>query len=485
MPQLRIMTWNIRNLGPTKLQHDDIMAAIARVVVQERPDIFVVLEINTTKDPTAEAIGAVMQAELQKAEAALAQNNNVPQQNNAPQNNNNNNAVQNNNNGGNNANNAFPNGRSAWDTYAISPNTGLEFYGFFIRDTRVVQPVPLTAAVPVLNTNNGTAVGARAFATFAGPGPCVLPLIRPNLTKEGQNHEARWTGARLPVFGLFNVAGAQDPYLPILAGHFAANQAQAERQMNLLAAFDVINDICVANANTPARPTVDAKANHKFGHLIVTGDFNVDFDPADYPNRTAIKKPKRWGSDFTSDGESDDSDPDFDGSGIVYDDETDDDNNNNNANPKKRRFYYGGLLHDPKPTWALGLKAVIVHKTHLMKPGKLLKLGREVKGTVQLASRCFDNFFVSPSVTASNSGVVDVPGQFKATRKPLRLNGSVQYYADWGMKDLKWKEYEVPGKDVVMQLLSKSGEGVSLMAALTGTALISDHLPVVMDFTIP
>ncbi|HET7462416.1 MAG TPA: hypothetical protein VFJ82_14280 [Longimicrobium sp.] len=469
MPQLRIMTWNIRNLGPTKLEHGDIMSAIAKVVVREQPDIFVALEINTRKEATAEAIGAVLQAELQQAEAARAQNNN------AQQNNNNNNRQQNNNNN-NNAQNAFPQGRAAWDTYAISPNTGVEFYGFFIRDARVVRPMPITANITVLNADNASLVRNQAFVTFGGPGFCVMPLIRPNLVKQGQQRSGRWTGARLPVFGLFNVAGAQDRYLPILAGHFAANQAQAERQMNLLATFDVVNDICVANS-TPARPTIDGQANQKLSQLIVTGDFNVDFDPADYPGRLAWKDP--GGSRTEYDSDSDD-DSDWEGS-------YESDNNNNNAAPtsskKRRRFYYGGLLHDARSTLSLGLKAVITRKTHLMKPGKLQK--REVKSTEALARKCYDNFFVNAAVTVVDAWVVDVPRQFKDPRDPLQLEDSVEYYADLGKKDLEWSDYDLPGNDVVGQLMTGSGEAVSTLAALTGAALISDHLPVVMDFTLP
>src|SRR6266498_2232726 len=55
---VRILNWNIQNFGKTKAQYSDIVDGIAKMVVlaDPVPDIFVLVELNTSKEATAQEL---------------------------------------------------------------------------------------------------------------------------------------------------------------------------------------------------------------------------------------------------------------------------------------------------------------------------------------------------------------------------------------------------------------------------------------------
>ena len=127
MPTVTVVNWNIQNYGPTKsgvhYGNRDVVRAIAKVVNDVNADIFVLLEVNTTHVATAQQVCDIMRAELR--EASL-------------------------------------NPDTEWRRYVLSPNTGREFYAFFVRDTGMTRPLPIVG--PLVGGNVPTILGGAGQA---------------------------------------------------------------------------------------------------------------------------------------------------------------------------------------------------------------------------------------------------------------------------------------------------------------------------------
>jgi hypothetical protein len=150
-----ILTWNIQNYGKTKAGLDDLVDAIAATVNAYQPDIFVLLEVNTTLNATAEYL-------LERLARALY--------------------------------------RASGGKYRIclrSPNTGVEYYAFFIRDTAVTRPL-----VPIVTATGGkggiigkdgvpwSAVQFRA-ALITGTTPRLIDGVAPLLSPDFPAYSVR------------------------------------------------------------------------------------------------------------------------------------------------------------------------------------------------------------------------------------------------------------------------------------------------------
>jgi hypothetical protein len=438
MPTIRIMNWNIQNLGPTKsgLKHSnyDIITAIGQLVVANQVDLLVLLEINTTSAGKAKAVMQMLQAALNHYSEEAG----------------------------------FANG---YETGLLSPNTGREFYGFFIRDTNVLRPLPLTGPVAATqyDTLGGAFYPALAAAEFTKvdipPGRNILdvrfPLLYPDVKlRPASRTVAAWPGPRAPCLGLFEVQGAApaNAYLPVFACHFAAAKNLATQQIRTLRFFSLLRGLAPdpppsQPAYTPLslqiRPAPNAPpAAHPMYQVVVTGDFNVDF----------FRSPK-------------------------------------NYNPLAKQEFPSlgcpGYLplpgSDPK---------YVPKNTHLVTFSDFSQ--RVQKATWQLAVSAYDNFFVRgsaanggafpPPPAAAGGGnrrvaevrVSDVPAL--VMNRTLKLKDSVQHYAELDQRGFDGSTaYLTATQDFANQLAGDKGNYINLQGALIGGRLISDHLPVITD----
>src|SRR5437764_519666 len=140
MPTVTVVNWNIQNYGPTKsgvhYGNRDVVRAIAKVVNDVNADIFVLLEVNTTHVATAQQVCDIMRAELR--EASL-------------------------------------NPDTEWRRYVLSPNTGREFYAFFVRDTGMTRPLPIVG--PLVGGNVPTILGGAGQAAVTAAQFDAVPTV--------------------------------------------------------------------------------------------------------------------------------------------------------------------------------------------------------------------------------------------------------------------------------------------------------------------
>jgi hypothetical protein len=255
---VRIINWNIQNYGPTKSALADVVTAIAQVVVAQRADIFVLLEVNTVYGVEAARISEIMRAALVAEEDRQF-------------------------------------GQDAWETCVRSTNTGLEFYSFFVRDNE--------ATIPLVTDFDSRSLGGR------GPQPVDItqavftehrlagvqtffPLLAPDIgmVSLGGRLQPRppiWDG-RLPALGLFWLPDATAGYrlLPLVACHFAADATKAIGQFMMLPAFKLLRGLGPPpphpSVPNPVRLRVELDADPRPvarapNFYVLTGDFNVDY----------------------------------------------------------------------------------------------------------------------------------------------------------------------------------------------------------------
>jgi len=271
-----ILNWNIQNFGETKAKYSDLVNGIATKVVTADPipDIFVLIELNTSKDATAETLSLRLATAL------------------------------------NNQSNAI-NHRDEFKVYVLSPKTGRETYAFFIRDATRTKPLipidPATNQIPagiggvykdeitsVVFTENPLTGGLQLISSFALYLPDIEIIVSSPYQKKRTRARPSWPAVRAPVLGMFWCATARR-LLPIVACHFAANHDDAKRQFENLKYFQLLNGMAPSGGAGSAPkgiPAVQvkligqAKANVTPGTYVLTGDFNVDYrnivEVADY-----------------------------------------------------------------------------------------------------------------------------------------------------------------------------------------------------------
>jgi len=404
---LKIMNWNIQNLGRNKVLQgdtDDMLTNIAQTVISANVDIFIVLEVNTTDNATAEQIVRTLRMKLRTLAGA-----------------------------------ANP---THYRTYILAPNTGLEFYAFFIKDDTTAIPLTLTGGVATdVQDLNACTFSRFTASTDITNSTDYFPLIAPELgARDASRHPRHWTGTRCPCMGLFQVTiGAAPHTLAIFCCHFSAKENQAVDQIRALRNFNLLHSILTPpalNLNIQL-PGAAAPAATAIGSAIITGDFNVDYitNAAGYAPITNAP----------------------------------------------------GLAVP-----GIGFVPLITNiKTHLITIGNFNDLSRP-KYTADLRSYCYDNFFVSPNIAPSiNPGqtdVIDIPMLVRG--KVISYRESLEKYAQKnstirtsegarvkGVKGIKPEPYE---RNAYTSLNKYSSP--RLRDCLIGARLISDHLPVVIGF---
>jgi hypothetical protein len=417
MPTVTVVNWNIQNYGPTKsgqrFGNRDVVRAIAKVVNDVNADIFVLLEVNTTHVATAQQVSDIMRAELR--EAAL-------------------------------------NPDTDWRRYVLSPNTGREFYAFFVRDTGMTRPLPIVG--PLVGGNVPTVLGGAGQAAVAAAQFDAVPTQNlrashfPLLSPDLQLHHHAippWPGTRRPVLGLFWVAtaSAANRLLPIVACHFAPQHWLARAQFNNLKYFSLLQALAPAPPPPPppnpvppppnplqlnVRPTgVGGFVQHAANYYVLLGDFNEDFLA-------------------------------FPGS-------------------------YSSIRGTPRPN--LGATQFVRDTTHLVTYRNYSP--RDFHTTPELAVNAYDDIFggAPPTVVGvvgADAQVKNIPEQIRT--RELQLSDSVWHYRELDQRGFDSNEYNDLVYDYGRQLSGDPSHIINLTGALVGGRLISDHLPVVWDITI-
>lgn len=409
---ISVLTWNIQNYGKLKASLDDVVTAIAKSVNSYQPDIFVMLEVNTTRNATAEYL-------LERMAVAL-----------------------------------FKQSGGKYRVCMRSPNTGVEYYAYFLKDSSATVPL-----VPTVSgtTNRAGIIGKDGFAwnnvlfrpAILNPSqPELVDGVAPLLSPDFPAYSTRgrrlgipdWPGVRLPSLGMFWVPGATGPsrLLPLVACHFAANHNVAQRQIRNLDTFSLFQGVGPADP-TGRVPTTPLKVKVNLGGgaqdmpvpgWILTGDFNLNWlNPAEAP-------------------------------------------------------LYQPIVGSTYPR--LGATPAVAAGTHLT---TYYGYSRTMKDTEDLAVNGYDNHFLrnspaalSPS-TLSSAKVLDVPGAVQ--NRTLRLWESVEHYSELDKKGFAAGQYKTFAVDFANQLGYSgafAGSPINVKGALVGGRLISDHLPVFASF---
>lgn len=275
---VKVLNWNIQNYGKTKSGFKDIVDGIAETVYAIRPDIFALVELNTTLNSTAGAVAA----SIAKALYALS----------------------------------LKNGVSEYRLCILSSNTGLEYYAFFIRDP--TKTIPLH---PIDKTVGGhvSTIGGLFYPSFAdvefrkftytfvagkikiSEGACLLyPDVQKVSIFGRPLGLPTWPGTRQPALCMFwcpSASGA-NKLLPIIVCHFAPNSNLAIQQFQTLRYFSPINGVS-PQPLFAGPPSVPLNISYKIGgatatanvrNYVLTGDFNVNFiDPTQRTGYSSVE----------------------------------------------------------------------------------------------------------------------------------------------------------------------------------------------------
>ena len=261
MPNVRILNWNIQQLGPTKVGVPGMLSALGRVIAGTNADVAIITEISA-----GTAVGTIVGL------AAAA--------------------------------NAEAGGGALYTARLLSHSTGGECYGVIIRDINVVRPVVVSTgpigddAAPLGNLEeNSFATWPNTFAAagaIAPPYPLPpprLPLIdvfasTPPVGRKRSRFAGRTLtnggyslgrGFRMPCLVMVAVnSPALATYLiPIMVCHLGAvrggSNALARGQIAQYKDTDIAQRF-----NAGGYIDLDGAAV-QIQELVITGDFNVDF----------------------------------------------------------------------------------------------------------------------------------------------------------------------------------------------------------------
>ena len=414
-----ILNWNIQNFGKTKAQYSDIVNGIASMVVRANPipDIFVLLELNTTPIATAQMLAKRLAKALNAQSLAI-------------------------------------NNRDEFQVYVLSPNTGVEYYAFFIRDATLTKPlIPVNTATNniALGIGNGytdqltTVVfkeqqltgGMQLINGFCLYAPDMYTSVKKGFKKV--TVPAVWPATRLQALGMFWCETAKR-LLPIMACHYAAKHKDARRQFNTLKYFSLLDGMAPsAGAGSAPKgiPVVKLQMRGKGvtkvtpGAYVLTGDFNLDY------------------TDTTE------------------------------------RGAYNVIEGNASPHLDATVKNT-VDDTLLMTYG-VFKTDRP-KLLSDLPNRDYDNFCVrvSPTagftVTSANLNVYLTPQEIKT--RGIKLRESVGAYAKLDKRGFISNQYSDMATDFANQIGGDKSHIINIAGSLVGGRLISDHLPVAVTLTI-
>jgi endonuclease/exonuclease/phosphatase family metal-dependent hydrolase len=424
---IKIMTWNIQNLGLTKAGLEkggnpggfDIIDAIAKVVVDADVDLLIILEINTTNTDTARKIMSVLGSHMNRYATKSKKMH-----------------------------------AGSYSNSMLSHNTGKEYYGFILKNTAIIKPTSVKCS------ENGMSVDEPEFVVSGDPtnavdlSKCTFTTITPDTLVNGTNHQvlehafplfklglskkrANLTPLKidpiekrygcLAVFEIANTSLA-NRFLPIFAFHFNPDHTAAKRQVDKLQYFELFNGLKPGGTAAQTNVIVSggkAAAPHALNMALITGDFNID---------------------------------------VIH------------PSPKKG---YDTLQSE------MNYKALIGANSHLVTIDKYSP--RTIKTTERLAVHAYDNFFVDSQsengvLTSQNGQAINIPELIKTNK--IRLNESIDHYAELDQRGFKntSNNYIEPIKDYKNQLLGSTYQNAK--GTLIGARLISDHLPVIIDLSI-
>lgn len=284
MPAIRIMNWNIRKMSNRKLLIPGMTNAIARTVAAQNVDVLVILEVTMMN--RVAAMTALSNA-LNAADPGLAATN--------------------------------------WQGWFLSYQAGGEFYGVIIRDLDMIRPTSVTLGPPA-----ATPWGSRfdplsdlkkyGFCVWPSPNfaataypvpvvrpqiPLIIPFSRPIRDRQAKRQRtyagqpaalggySQGRGYRLPMMLLLWIHTALGDYMvPVVACHYAAAGYQAAQQTILARAqigqtkefhiaqmfnSDPTNVAGISGYLAFQVAVGGAYAPVRVQELCFTGDFNVDF----------------------------------------------------------------------------------------------------------------------------------------------------------------------------------------------------------------
>jgi len=268
MPTIRIVSWSIENLGPLRsglmYGNTDIIQGIASSVSSLNADIFVLLDVSSTKDGTAAQVSGAMAAALQ-AESVKG-------------------------------------GKTGeFETWVLSSNIGSEYFAFFIRDVSLTVPIPVTGTKlkptdpPKILGGDGTAITDAIFTESNAKGvlPHAFPYLSPDIALQGSDGTTgevpKWNGNRRPALGLFAIpsASSSNQLLPIVACRLSDNPSLAVGQIRTFPNVSLLKFL----GPSPAAPALaftpidlqivslggQSASSKSTSYFAIAGNFNVDY----------------------------------------------------------------------------------------------------------------------------------------------------------------------------------------------------------------
>jgi hypothetical protein len=416
MPTIKIVSWSFQEYGPlmSGLMHgnEDLVSAIATVVVDFEADLFVLLNLASAKGGTAKQVSAAMAAALQAASVKKGKT-------------------------------------GEFKSWVLSANIGVDYYAFFVRDSAVTTPIPVTGTTakpdtpPKILGQDGDAITDAIFTTSNAEGELAhaFPYLSPDLPIVASDGSStgipKWTGDQRPALGLFSVHGAStsNQLLPLIVCSFSADQAIAVGQIRTLPNFSLLKNLgpnppAPAPALTPVSLQIvpiggGAAKKEETSYYSLTGDFNVDY----------------------------------------------------RIEPE----LFAPLTSDLGAAHGMDFKTLLV-TINDFDPSVY-------DSTSSLAIKAFDNFFTRASAAAAtpvagqNPKTVDIPSE--VSKRQIELKASVQYYA-------QLDSVGVPPPDIYSCLMMEFGRQLAAVPpkdldvenALIGARLISAHLPIYLELAV-
>jgi hypothetical protein len=473
MPNIRIMNWNIEQLSYDKIRVPGMAEAIARVISGSNVDIAVLLEVKTVQSL---AICSFIVAALNNSTPAPPQ----PYY------------------------------------YLLSNETGGELYGFIVRDVSLIRPLNFQPSPHAEDDPDGDGsqdrpvMDLRKFllrtwpVAFPAAAPTPLPATRrkiplvdlfatPDNPRPGKRAKISFPGQssarvgyslgrgfRLPCLALFGIRGANANYLiPLVCCHYAAvrsgRNALAQTQVEDLYMLHIAQLFKTSSEAGYLDTDLVANTGYLVQNLILTGDFNIDFLKNDATGTDLQQKNRRALKSITPTQQQGGSTTPAAAAG----------------NPPAGPAPYVPFTDFPDPPAKKDLSdqslrvACTADGTHL----KHYDASLNPLTTAALRDAAFDNFLyggsqvtnTTPS-TGDSAQIVDLPGNIRqaggvGAPPQIEVSGPQVYYDTKGVRDA----------DLAPNLAGASGVAPALTIddKWIGARLVSDHLPVILEFACP
>lgn len=275
MPQIRVMNWNIESLSRNKIKYPGFLLAVARTIIAADVDVLIIVELRKVGP---DLILDGLSRELNGLAPGLHGND--------------------------------------WLGNFYSHDTGTERYGVLIRNLDLIRPVGITdqnvgtAEAPIKNLlDHRFEVLPSDFPNPAYPinmaSRQVIPLIDLYATDplaRRVKKKIKFAGSRKPCLIVFKVHTANDYIFPIVGCHYGATRkgtnALAQFQVDQLRLLHIAQLYSNYDLDLDEGPG-DAVSRYMNigGHpvrvqeLAFTGDFNMDFmeNAAGHPGSTASR----------------------------------------------------------------------------------------------------------------------------------------------------------------------------------------------------